>query len=98
MNKAQLVTVISHQTEMNQEVVRKLVDSMLDTIAQTIQQGETIKLYKFGTFIKIERGPRKVRAVGPKNLKKGQDIPYKEIPPRRTILFKPSRKWRERLN
>jgi len=66
-----------------------LVELVLKEITDHLEQGETVKLSSFGSFVVRKKGPRMGR-----NPKTGRETP---IPPRRVMVFKPSAVLRQRL-
>jgi integration host factor subunit alpha len=66
-----------------------LVELVLKEITDRLEQGETVKLSSFGSFVVRRKGPRMGR-----NPKTGEE---KLIPPRRVMVFKPSAVLRQRL-
>ena len=66
-----------------------LVELVLKEITDHLEQGETVKLSSFGSFVVRKKGPRMGR-----NPKTGEETP---IPPRRVLVFKPSAVLRQRL-
>jgi len=67
----------------------RLVELVLQEIADCLERGETVKLSAFGSFVVRSKGPRSGR-----NPKTGGEVP---IGPRRVMVFKPSAVLRERL-
>lgn len=67
-----------------------LVERVLDEICDALEQGETVKLSSFGSFIVRQKGLR----VG-RNPKTGIEVP---IEPRRVMVFKPSNILKARIN
>src|SRR5882757_3753838 len=66
-----------------------LLELVLKEITDHLEQGETVKLSSFGSFVVRKKGPRMGR-----NPKTGEEMP---IPPRRVLVFKPSAVLRQRL-
>jgi len=65
------------------------VELVLKEIIDRLQQGETVKLSSFGSFVVRNKGPRMGR-----NPKTGEEI---QIPSHRVVVFKPSAVLRQRL-
>ena len=59
-----------------------LVEMVIDTICDTVAEGESVKLSSFGSFLVREKTER----VG-RNPKTGEEVP---ITPRTVLVFKPS--------
>ena len=84
MRKYDLVLKISQDTGIQQVVVRKIVQKMLDTIIEALKKRQRIELREFGVFdIK-----RRKRRIG-RNPKTGKIVP---IPERFVVVFKPGLK------
>jgi integration host factor subunit alpha len=66
-----------------------LVGLVLKEITDHLEQGETVKLSSFGSFVVRKKGPRMGR-----NPRTGEERP---IPPRRVMVFKPSAVLKQRL-
>ena len=68
MNKTELVKVVAEQAELTQKDAAKAVDALIETISETLAQGEKIQLIGFGTFEVRERSARKgvTRKLGKK--------------------------------
>ena len=67
-----------------------LVESVLETVAQALERGETVKLSSFGTFQTRDKRER----IG-RNPKTGEEVP---ITPRRVLTFRPSHVLRDKIN
>ena len=50
MNKGEFIDRLSDRTDMTKKEARKLLDSVLDLIQETLLQGEEVKLVGFGKF------------------------------------------------
>ena len=61
MNKTELVKVVAEQAELTQKDASKAVDALIETISETLAQGEKIQLIGFGTFEVRDRSARKGR-------------------------------------
>jgi integration host factor subunit alpha len=69
---------------------RTLVSQVLETIATTLERGETVKLSSFGSFVVRQKGERLGR--NPKTLEPAT------IRPRRVLVFKPSVILKQQIN
>ncbi|MBE6038473.1 MAG: HU family DNA-binding protein [Anaerofustis stercorihominis] len=58
MNKAELIAAISKKTDMSRKDVEKIVTSMLDTVTETLKNGDRVSLVGFGTFEAKQRASR----------------------------------------
>ncbi len=80
MTKKELILKVSQQAKINNIQAKKVVNSVLKTIKESLKQGESITLAGLGTF--------KVKATNPRqgrNPKTGETI---EIPASKRVLFK----------
>ncbi len=50
MNKVDLVERLAEEHELTKSFARELVDSVLDMITNSVQSGEEVSLFGFGTF------------------------------------------------
>lgn len=82
MTKADIVSEVYERVGLSKKEATEIVETVLDTIKDTLKGGETVKIAGFGNFVIREKGARKGR-----NPKTGENI---EITPRRVVTFKPS--------
>lgn len=90
MNKKELIDVVSLKRDLTKKEAEALVDTVFDTIIESVATGEKVLISGFGTFKVNERSERK--GVSPKT---------KEpmvIPASRTVSFKPSNKLKDAMN
>ena len=87
MNKTELVKVVAEQAELTQKDAAKTVEALIDTISETLAQGEKIQLIGFGTFEVRDRSARKGR-----NPQTGEEI---EIAASKVPAFKPGKELKE---
>lgn len=88
--RADLTEAVYQQVGLSRHECSQLVESVLETIGQRLEEGETVKLSSFGTFLVREKNER----VG-RNPKTGEEVP---ITPRRVLSFRPSHVLKERIN
>jgi len=90
MTKAELVNKIMQKTDLGKKDAAVVVQTILDSIIESLQDGEKVELRGFGSFKIRVRGPRKGR-----NPKTGDsvDVPAKKIP-----YFKPGKELRDLIN
>ena len=50
MTKAELIAVVSERTEQKKKDAEKAVAAVIDTITETLANGEKVSLVGFGTF------------------------------------------------
>jgi len=90
LTRRELAETLSNQLGYSQSSCALIVESFLDSMKQTLLNGEPIKLVKFGTFSIRDKSPRKGR-----NPRTGEII---TIEKRQTVSFRPSKQLRERVN
>ena len=87
MNRAEIVENVSDATGLTRAEVSAVFEGILKTIENSLSDGDTVELRRFGTFKCVKRAAR--RAVNPRT---GQPVDVKE---RVVPTFKPSPKLRE---
>lgn len=83
MNKLELIQEVSERTGLAKKDAEKAVNAVLDTVADTLAQGDKVQLIGFGSFETKTREARMGR-----NPKTKEAI---EIPASRQPVFKPSK-------
>jgi DNA-binding protein HU-beta len=83
MIKSDLVECVIERTGLSKSLARIAVQTILDTMRDSIARGERIELRGFGVF---EIRPRKT-GIG-RNPKTGEEV---RIPPGKTVRFKPGK-------
>ena len=86
MTKADLVEQVAEKTGLTRTDVAATVDSFLDAVKRTLEDGSNIEIRGFGTF-KIK--PRKARKA--RNPRTGEVVP---VPDRKIPVFKPSNEFK----
>jgi DNA-binding protein HU-beta len=79
MTKSEMVQSVARDTGMSQSQAGKVVNSVFDTIARTLQNGDEVRITGFGTFRTVETKERPGR-----NPRTGQAI---TIPAGRRVSF-----------
>jgi integration host factor subunit alpha len=90
MTKADVVDSVCSKLDFSKKESAEIVELVFDTIKETLEKGEKIKLSGFGNF--VVRG--KKSRVG-RNPQTGQEI---EISARRVLTFRPSQVLKSELN
>ena len=91
MIKSELVLKISEQNpHLYQRDVEKIVNAILDTIADALARGDRVELRGFGAFSVKKRDARTGR-----NPRTGDSV---AVAAKRVPYFKPGKEMRERLN
>lgn len=90
MTKAELVEEVARTAELTKKHAELIVNTVFDSIVQSLKKGEKIELRGFGSFRIRRRGAR----IG-RNPKTGDRV---EVPPKRIPYFKPGKELKELLN
>ncbi len=90
MTKAELVEKVAESTQLTKRHAELIVNTVFDSIVQSLKEGEKIELRGFGSFRIRHRGPRTGR-----NPKTGEKV---EVPSKRIPYFKPGKELKELLN
>lgn len=90
MTKADLIESVYQKIGFSKKESADIVEMVFDTIKDTLEQGEKIKISGFGNFVVREKKSR----VG-RNPQTGEEI---EISARRVLTFKPSQVLKNLLN
>lgn len=90
LTRAGLVEVLHREIGLSRAESSQLVDMALQEIVGGLLRDGRVKIAGFGSFVVRDGAPR----VG-RNPRTGEAVP---IGPRRTLLFRPSRELRLRLN
>ncbi len=90
MTKADLVESIYEKIGFSKKEASDIVEMIFDTIKDTLEKGEKIKISGFGNFVVRAKRSR----VG-RNPQTGEEI---EITARRVLTFRPSQVLKQSLN
>lgn len=90
MTKAHLVEEVARSTELTKKDAEVIVSTVLESIVDSLKEGDKIELRGFGSFRIRERGSR----IG-RNPKTGARV---DVPSRKIPYFKPGKELRKRLN
>jgi len=90
MTKAELVDEVARMTELTKKHAEVIVNTVFESLVESLKDGEKIELRGFGSFRIRHRGSR----IG-RNPKTGAKV---EVPPKRIPYFKPGKELRELLN
>lgn len=83
MNKSDLIKSVAEQTSVTQEVAKKVINAVFETIEKETLENGRVAIAEFGIFKKHESAPRQGR-----NPKTGATL---QIPAKTTMKFKPSK-------
>ncbi len=90
MTKAEIIESIYSKIGFSKKESSDLVELVFDTMKQTLEKGEKIKISGFGNFVVRQKRPR----IG-RNPQTGEEI---EISARRVLTFRPSQVLKAALN
>ncbi len=90
MTKAELVEKVANTTQLTKKHAELIVNTVFESIVQSLKEGEKIELRGFGSFRIRHRGAR----IG-RNPKTGDRV---AVPPKRIPYFKPGKELKELLN
>ena len=90
MTKADIIESVYEKVGFSKKEAADIVEMVFDTIKETLERGEKIKISGFGNFIVREKKSR----VG-RNPQTGEEI---EISARRVLTFRPSQVLKNALN
>lgn len=90
MTKAELVEQVARSTELTKKHAEIIVNTVFESIVDSLKSGEKIELRGFGSFRIRKRGAR----IG-RNPKTGDRV---KVPAKRIPYFKPGKDLREMLN
>jgi integration host factor subunit alpha len=87
ITRADLVEALARRADMQRADANRLLTRMLEMMQDSLVDGETVKLSRFGNFnVRAKR-----QRVG-RNPKTGEEVP---ITPRRVVTFRPSQMLRD---
>ncbi len=89
LTRSGLAEAIYAEVGLSRNESAQLVEAVLERVSLTLEQGESVKISSFGTFLVRQKG----RRVG-RNPKTGVEVP---ILPRRVLSFRPSQILRAKL-
>jgi integration host factor subunit beta len=90
MTKAELIEKVLVSAGLNKKEAEVAVETIFDSIIQSLREGEKIELRGFGSFRLRSRGAR----VG-RNPKTGEKV---NVPAKRIPYFKPGKELKELIN
>ena len=89
MNKGELIDEIASSTELPKNVIDNVVSATIDTVMETVWEGEKVTLIGFGSF-----EPRDRKARDGRNPKTGEVI---KIPATTVPAFSAGKAFKERV-
>ncbi len=90
MNKTELVKKVAAENELTQKAAADLVDSVLNTIMDSLAAREPVSLFGFGTFSCRHRDAREGR-----NPATGEAMSFAAS---NTPVFKPAKAFKDKVN
>jgi|SRR5580704_16381905 integration host factor subunit beta len=90
LTKADLIEEVLRITELPRKESETIVETIFDSIIESIQKGDKIEIRGFGSFRTRQRRGR----VG-RNPKTGEKV---EVPPKKIPFFKPSKELKDFVN
>ncbi|MEL7028221.1 MAG: integration host factor subunit alpha [Pseudomonadota bacterium] len=90
VTRADLTDAVYRTVGLSRNESSEFVDAVLEEIASTLENGETVKLSSFGSFSVRDKSLR----IG-RNPKTGEEVP---IEPRRVLVFRPSHVLKDQIN
>jgi DNA-binding protein HU-beta len=90
MNKSELVQKVAETAEIQKTVAAKAVDAVIESIRDSLKDGDTVTLIGFGTFTVRERAARTGR-----NPRTGDPINIKAA---KVPVFKPGKALKDAVN
>lgn len=90
MTKADIVEAIYEKIGFSKKESAEIVEMVFDTMKETLEKGEKIKISGFGNFVIRSKKPR----IG-RNPQTGEEI---EISARKVLTFRPSQVLKAALN
>jgi len=90
MNKANLINKVSDRVNIPANAAKVIVDSIFDTMRESLEKGERIEIRGFGSFVVRDYGGYKGR-----NPKTGKIV---DVPPKKLPYFKTGKELKEMVN
>ncbi|MGH9340010.1 MAG: integration host factor subunit beta [Acidobacteriota bacterium] len=90
MTKAELVDEVARTSDMSKKDAETIVQTVLDSIIDSLKAGEKVELRGFGSFRLRERASRLGR-----NPKTGEKV---HVPAKKVPYFKPGKELKELIN
>ena len=90
MNQGDLADAMARATGAGKAEAAKVVETLLDTIRDSLKRGEKVSIRGFGEFEAARRGPRKGR-----NISTGETI---DVAPMTVVKFRPGKPLKDALN
>ena len=93
MIKADLVIKLAKETGIERKAVRAVLESFMENVKFSLQQGENVYLREFGTFCRKNKAEKKARNIT-KDKSTGEYITTTIVVPAHVVpAFKPAKKF-----
>ncbi len=90
VTRADLSEAVYQEVGLSRNESAELVETVLNEVANALNNGETVKISSFGSFSVRQKGER----IG-RNPKTGEEVP---ILPRRVLVFRASHVLKDKIN
>ena len=90
MNKAKLIEKVSERVKIPSKAAKVIVDTVFDSMRESIEKGERIEIREFGTFV-----VRKYEAYKGRNPKTGKTV---DVRPKKLPFFKVGKELKGKVN
>lgn len=90
MTKAELVDEVANNSDLSKKDAETIVQTVLDSIVDSLKAGDKVELRGFGSFRLRERSSRQGR-----NPKTGRKV---HVPAKRIPYFKPGKELKDLIN
>lgn len=90
MNKSELIEALSQQMDLPLREADSIINTVLESMAKTLEQGNSIEIRGFGSFV-----VRDYDSYHGRNPKTGEKI---KVTPKRLPFFKVGKELRERVD
>ncbi|NBG88906.1 HU family DNA-binding protein [Isachenkonia alkalipeptolytica] len=91
MNKAELVSKMAEKSDLTKKDAEVALNAFMETVEESLIDGDKVQLVGFGTFDVRERKPRQGR--NPRNPEQVIEIPASKAP-----VFKAGKTLKEKVN
>lgn len=91
MNKAELVSKMAEKSDLTKKDAEIALNAFMETVEESLVDGDKVQLVGFGTFDVRERKPRQGR--NPRNPEQVIEIPASKAP-----VFKAGKTLKEKVN
>ena len=90
MNRAELIEKVSERVRITSKVAKVVVDTIFDTMKESLEKGEGIEIRGFGSFV-----VRKYGAYKGRNPKTGEIV---DVAPKKLPYFKVGKEMKKLVN